>query len=439
MPKYYSPTTENPIGGINPGQQDPNAIEAEVPNLRFGYSGLNKIYRKRALDDEIMLDKQTGEMLYKRVEDGKIVSYVREKIDVHNYMTQLKILMEDNAKEYIRPSTKNCSAYSDTHFVTTNIDLLDFDFHEDDKVRSMLDGSIIYNPHKKKISFTQETNGVFFFLQGRPRDQAVISILNSFYNAYYKNYDGDDPDILAIKEKYEEENSSYELSQAVVNYTIGYYQNDGTLYAETTDDGLVRVNELSYVPFPYKGIYPREEVAYAKIQINSISVPKLASALNLMEEHAGLNPGAVSLSSDFTDNIDLEFQTLLMSTFITTTDPNITPPIGNNMFPSMMLTMEELEVITSRISTMASASGIYINPKEPDEVQWSRIKLWVEPTTNVYATGEVEELESDNNMDILDKYFGKTETKIGGFTLDETELDQYYIETVNTLSIQLPW
>ena len=46
-------------------------VNTESPNMRFGYSGLDLTLRKRAVKDEVLIDKRTGEMLYKRKEDGK--------------------------------------------------------------------------------------------------------------------------------------------------------------------------------------------------------------------------------------------------------------------------------------------------------------------------------------------------------------------------------
>ena len=64
-------------------------VESLVPNSRFGTTFLDTKYRDRAIDDEVMIDKLTGEILYRR-KDGIYLWNERERIHVYEHFTQIK-------------------------------------------------------------------------------------------------------------------------------------------------------------------------------------------------------------------------------------------------------------------------------------------------------------------------------------------------------------
>jgi hypothetical protein len=67
-------------------------ITYENDNIRFATTALNEIYTDYAVNDEIMLDKMSGQMSYKRKEDGQIIRPVYTRNDrvedlVHSIMS----------------------------------------------------------------------------------------------------------------------------------------------------------------------------------------------------------------------------------------------------------------------------------------------------------------------------------------------------------------
>lgn len=393
------------------------------PNMRFGASFLSFDNHKEAVNDEVLMDKRTGQLVYKRNSDGKLIYYAQENMHLNNYMSQLKTIITNHKRSYIRPIPSNCTHCDDTFFMSYNIETIDFFFDENEEKQKLIDGGILLNPKPTPHSFTQETNGFFVNLTGRPRDRALISFLVSIYDRYYKYYDGDDAESLAKKELYEL--SGYDMSQAVVNYTVTYYTSTDEVYARQTTDGYVRINEVSFIPFPYAGIYPRTQVAYAKIQINSISTPKLADALNLV------NNSTVSekkLYNRVLDYDDVAFITCNISIFTTTTDQSFTVPETENCTPILVMGWEEFEEELVNAKAGGGSSGILISVEEPDETGWEDITIWAERLRDVYGSGDADETGAVTNLDELERNFGSIEYHDGKLTLDVKDVEDYYVE-----------
>ena len=402
---------------------DSNAT-VNTPNMRFGASFLDFANHKHAVNDEVMMDKRTGQLVYKRNTDGKLIYYAQENVHLNNYMRQLKTLMTNNRQTYIRPIPSNCEYCDDTFFISYNTELIDFYFNEDEENKSLISGGKLLNPHPVAHSFTQETNGFFINLTGRPRDRAAISFLTSIYDRYYKDYNGPDEEAINIRTMYDL--PGYNMSQAVVNYTVTYYDSTNQVYAQQTADAYVRINEVSYVPFTYEGIYPRTSVAYATIKINSISTPKLAKAIELLgsdAEHA--------LFDTLLDNDDFKFITCNVSIFITTTDQNFSLPTTENTFIILTMGWSEFEEeLVNAKSGGGGASGIVVSVEEPDTTAWSDITIWREIIRDVHGIGDEESTGAETNIDELEKSFGSIEYHSGNFTKNVHDIDDYYVRTI---------
>lgn len=401
-----------------------SASQSHSPNMRFGASFLSFEYHDKAVNDEVLMDKRTGELVYKRNSDGRLIYYAQENVHLNNYMRQLKTLINNHRRSYVRPIPKNCEYCDDTFFMSYNIELIDFAPAEDAEQKTLIDGAVLVNPNPQAHSFTQETNGFFVNLTGRPRDRALISFLVSKYDKYYKNYDGDDAESLAKKELYKLE--GYDMSQAVVNYTVTYYTSTDEIYAKQTTDGYVRINELSFIPFTYAGIYSRTQVAYAKIQINSISTPKLVDAIALLKNST---VSEKALYNRILDYDDVAFITCNISIFTTTTDQSFTVPATENCTPILVMGWEEFEEELVNAKTGGESTGILVSIDEPDETGWEDITIWAERVRDVYGDGEDDETGATTDIDQLEKNFGSIAYHDGKLTLDINDTDDYYVET----------
>lgn len=393
-----------------------------APNMRFGASFLDyKQYNKmRAVKDEVMMDKRTGELVYKRNTDGKLLYFAQENFHLNTYIRQIKSLMTDNKKTFVRPNSTNCEDIKDVYFLSYNIDMIDFEFI-DNAPQTLMDGGAIRNPIDERHSFVQETNGFFVQVNGRPRDRALVSYLTALYDKTYKHYEGADADSLERKAMYDL--PGYDNSNAVVNYTVSYYDNDGKVVAEDTGDGYVRINEVSYIPFVYAGIYPRNRVANAKIRINTVSAPKLSVAKTLLTTEPEL-----ALLESVTDNEDIGFISLNVGIYISTSDPDFTTPEKTYTVPMLVMGWEEWEEELARAKGSGAGSGILISVTEPDPTEWEDVGFWGEIIRYVYPDGTEEETEHETDLEAVEKSFTATEFSDHILTTDRNDAANYWVE-----------
>lgn len=399
-----------------------NGSKRIAPNMRFGASFLDykKHNKMRAMNDEVMMDKRTGELVYKRNTDGKLLYFAQENFHLNTYIRQIKALMNDNRKTYVRPNSSNCEGINDVYFLSYNIDMIDFEFI-DNAPQTLLDGGSIRNPIDVGHSFVQETNGFFIQVNGRPRDRALVSYLTALYDKTYKHYDGEDPEALLRKEMYEQ--PGYDNSNAVVNYTVSYYDADGKVVAEDTSNGYIRINEVSYVPFVYQGIYPRTRVAKAMIRINMVSAPKLAVAKTLLSTEPEL-----ALLEAVTDNEDIGFISCNVGIYISTSDPDFTTPEKTYTVPMLVMGWEEWEEELARAKSGGAGSGILIAVKEPDPTEWEDVGFWGEIIRYVYPDGTEEETDHETELETVEKSFTSTEFSNHILTTDMTDAANYWVE-----------
>lgn len=394
-------------------------VSSYAPNMRFGTSFLSLDHHARAVDDEVLMDKRTGQIVYKRNTDGKLIYYAQENMHLNNYMRQLKTLMTENRKTYIRPSITNCEDCEHVYFISYNIETIDFAF-ADPRKPTFMTGGILENDSPVEHSFVQETNGFFIQLNGRPRDRALLSFMTALYDTYYKNYDGTDPVALERKAMFDLPN--YDTSNAVVNYTVRYYDGTGKVVAESTADGYVRANEISYVPFVYEGIYPRSMVAYATIKINSISTPKVASLRDI-----NLTDGQDILFQALFDNVEFAFISCNISIFVCSEDPHFTMPTPSNTISLLVMSWEEFEEELVRAKTGGGSSGIVIDVTEPDPIDWEDITIWAEIIRYVNSDGTETETDHKTNVDDLEHAFESIEYCDGILTPDINAVEDYYV------------
>lgn len=396
--------------------------EVKTPNMRFGTSFLSFDKHEHAVKDEVLMDKRTGQLVYKRDTDGKLIYYAQENFHLNNYIRQLKALMTKYRRNYERPTVNNCTCYPDTYFVSYNIEMIDFFFTDDDTEKSLLNGSVLMNKYPEEHNITLEQNGFFVNLTGRPRDRALISFLTAIYDKHYKYYVGEDEESLTKKEYYKL--PTYDMSQAVVNYTVTYYDNRGNVYAGgMPTNGYVRVNEVSFIPFNDWVTYDRDTVSYATLRINSISTPKLAEAARLLA-----TANERKILSMVTDNEDISFMSCNISAFMTTTDKDFILPTDKNCIPMLVMGFEEFETELINAKEGGGASGIIVSVEQPDMIDWEDATLWFELVRKVYIPGEEDPTGAETDIEDLENGFGMIEWFHTKFTQNASETEHFLIQ-----------
>lgn len=406
--------------------------ETFTPNTRFGATFLDVLLNKRAVNDEVMLDKEAGDLVYKRKEDGRILWYSQENIPIYQFMSQLRSRADAYAN-YTYPD-EDSAAYRDSYLMTCLLDVKDWEFDttEDelpDTEHSLLKGEKLRNCYPDAFSVSQEANGFFIQLNIAPKDLAYIQLLNSRYNLEYESYTGEDEDSLAKKKLFDEFN--YASGQFNVNYTITWYDLNGDVKATETADGYVCANELCFIPYKKSSIYKRSVVNSAKLSINYISAPKLTEAIELCK-----TPAEKTMINAVKDNCDLAFQTMNFTFFISTTDDNLYLPSWINHSEILMLMgIKDMEDAMERAAGSGGGNGIVVSVHEPDEKTWKHTNLWVELMRKFIPPTEEHYLGSPTTIGKLEDEMKGIEHVYTKLSLDQNSIHDFYVEKTGEINI----
>ena len=406
--------------------------ESFTPNTRFGATFLDVLFNKRAVNDKIMLDKQTGDLVYKRKTDGRIMWYSQENIQIYQFMSQLRS-RSDAYNDYKYPD-EDSPVYRDSYLMSCLLDVKDwtFDKAEDElegTEHSLLKGEKLKNCYPDAFSVSQDANGFFIQLNITPKDFAYIQLLNSRYNLEYENYVGEDEQSLAKKKLFNEFN--YASGQFNVNYTITWYDLAGEVKDTETADGYVCANELSFIPYKKSKIYKRNVVNSAKLTIKYISAPKLTEGLALCT-----TPAEKTMINAVKDNEDLSFQTMNFTFFITSTDDNLYLPNWVNHSEIMLLMgIEDMEAAMDRAASSGGGNGVVTSIHEPDEKTWKHTGLWLEMMRKFIPPSEEHYLGSPTTLGKLEDEMKGIEHVYTKFSLDKKSVNDFYVEKTGEINI----
>ena len=102
---------------VRPVQSEDRPTYITKPDIRFATTVLSHEFRDYAVEDEMMMDKMTGEIFIKRPSDGRVLSYEQNKKYLYDLMLELRILLTNNTKfTYNKESPYGC-------YISTNYDL----------------------------------------------------------------------------------------------------------------------------------------------------------------------------------------------------------------------------------------------------------------------------------------------------------------------------
>lgn len=405
------------------------SVSSIQPNLRFGTSFLDTKYRERGVNGEVLMDKRTGEIAFKRVSDGSIIYFDRENLKLDDYITQISAL-KNTKVDYEYPSKNNMEDISDTFFMTTLIDLQNFTTQENGEYS---EGNIFtndlvgLNDSDGEFTFSQEMNGIFLNLMARPRDLRVIDFCSAIYNELHK--DSKDDYIVSLKSQ-----DGFEESDAKVEYivTVCDMNYQKTQYTKTA---YVRLNQFNLSLFNDINI-KRNNCKYATIKIKSVCLHKLTNEVfEYIENTPDVKETYSSLLDDSVNGKHVIALTHLYVGSFITNDVYLKLPTDYDNPYNRILSFIQLPAFESALDTISKVSyrdGVYINPAEPSKEITRGISLWVERFRNVYAKGETEKLEgSITDIDEIENLFGRVETIDGNLTEDSTDLKGFFVGLKN--------
>lgn len=315
-----------------------------VPNERFAASFLNTKYRDRAVPDEVLMDKTTGSLVYKRL-DGSFMCYDRENIDILEIANKLHSVYV-NDKTAIYPTKINSNDYENTHLMGVQYDLQSFSYKESFLTR-FEDGAVLENNINTAFSISHEMNGFFIKAVASPRDVSLINLLSSVCDRYFRTYEGDKEAFLAIKNLLKT-NPLYQGSNVEIGYTLRYYKNE-VLSKEISGIGYGKIQEISYIPFSDLEIKSYEEAEYITLSIDSITLPKVKYGYVIKEEH--FTNEELELYEKIKDLNDISLKYLDVYTFTTITDIPYIVPNKENSRINLYLRMNVVERLFSETVT----------------------------------------------------------------------------------------
>lgn len=403
------------------------SITITDPNVRFGTTFLNTDYALRAVKDEVLMDKTTGELVYKRYNDGKFLYYNRERIDVDEFYLQLQIILND-ALFWI-PDAADTS-YLITYLMMSQYNLNEFDF-DPNYPSNFEDGGKKKNVNNDMFTISNESTGFIANIASRPRDEAMINFVTSKYDNYYKNYTGNDPEILRHTSRFN--NPCYEGSNIEIQYKLTWVK-DGNSVFSNTYTGYAKANQLSFIEFPNYTPPSYDDVDSVNLQIINVSIPKLKFGKEIITDQA-----ENIMLNKLIDSQEIRLTSCNIITTITENNELFMMPDQNCCTVLLLDSIRNVSNYLEMIKSIGGGGGILLSTEYPSDNKWRNMKLWLERFRDVDPGGELVDVGSDTSFDDLEAYFGKPLPIPSSLTLDEYNRDGFYIGIKKTRSMTLQW
>lgn len=411
------------------------SVSSRTPNLRFGTSFLNTKYRDRAVGDEALMDKSTGEIALKRKSDGQFIYFNREEINIESWLLYMRSVYESNLRT-VHPTDKNCTEYAKTYLIGTQFDLEEFKSNlmdkEGNRINDFSKGALLLNPDPKAYNISHEMNGMFVDVKANTRGVQLVNLISSIYDRYFKNYSGSVPSHIAEKNKFIK--SAYETSTVEVNYTITYTNKDGST-SNSTFSGYCGLNKPSYIMFDDYAIRSRKDVLYATLTINYVTLPKVKAALEIKDTVFSNDEKA--LYDRLLDENTIELKCMDIFTYTTTSDTTYAlPPDSTKMV--FLMTAPNVEETFSRLSTISNGHGVTTKLLSPTDDEWYRLGEWNEKIRMALKKGDTEDLGAKTSISDMEAFFGKIEEVEAPFILNINEYG-FYLKELSRTRITMPW
>lgn len=396
------------------------------PNQRFATTALSTKYRVKAVNGEILKDEVTGEIFYKRKEDGKVVSFFQNKKQIQDLVLELRILLNTNMGFRYPADTES------SFFISTNYDLT---LLNKEKLLDIYTSNLsIDNSNKDSIytyhfKISNVCNGFFMEVDSRDCDKPAIEVTTNYYNQFMKNYVGDSALFLAEKEKFNK--TKWEESNATIRYRVKCIKGGMTKIYECED--YVRMNEHCFINLPDLDImtdfggHPES----MEIFIDQITFDKL----QFMFKNAGLIGGNYStlLKKYMYEDNRLEVQLANVMYFVDR--PEDWEELGNEIVVAFMDTPYFFEYM-GNVATLNDNGDFIFSVRRPYSNEWKVNGVWAEMIRTIDINGDVKNTGSENSdrWRELEEIFGPNRIHHGKFTFDETKRDHFPLADRITIS-----
>ena len=375
--------------------------ENKNANTRWAYTALSYEHREYAVNDEILIDKQTGKFYYKRP-DGVIVESESSKSsfqiiqEISNVIHQVE---NDGTFEF--PTSTNSILVSATYPLSSRVDNLNL----------IKDIGII-----KDFEFfiTKESNGFFVKVISREMDKNFIELLTQMYNDKYSNAN---------------------KNNCTMGYKIQLTMNDGsTMESYKTSD--VKMNTVSFVTLDKSELvkdttYTVDDISTITIKVTNISSHKIKGMID--DERLQTEP----YSSIVSDDKQIQITDILIHSFVDTIEelPQYSDIRIESISSSITvkdiadssggMSKEDKKKFEDLIAKVNAMPVVYMQETEPEN--WKAGDMWYKLYDIIGNTGPSEHASNlmvknaTFNKDELEKFLISNDT-----VLTDKEMDTYY-------------
>ena len=392
-----------------------------TPNVRFGGTFIDRKYKNYAWNGEAVIDKITGEILFKRKEDGKLVSFVQNDKYIHDIMVELRILMKNHVA-YVYPSGQ--SAF----FISTDYDVEDIGGLKVDVIAgkdATFSNTSLVADRRFEFNLSKNTNGFFIRPMVRDTDKNVIEYLCNEYDNLYRGYNGDNEEYQAEAVKFDDE--EYAGSTASVDYTVDVTGTPTTGGADTTTSisgaKYIRVGEETFIQLPSNISDIYTSITTTKVSINSISFDKIHTMIARAKVDEDLN--AIKDYLIAPDNSIYLRQVNIMGYIDSASD---IIQNKNSVITCLMQASEASEYL-GYVDKLAGSSGFIPLESRPTAAVWTNNNAWAEIIRTVNGSGLTTETKHETDVKDLEKFIYNTAGLTTNFTFDKMSLNDIFIES----------
>ena len=406
-----------------------NLTAVTEPNVRFGATFLNTDYSSRAVNDEVLMDKTTGELAYKRPIDGRFLYCDREKFDTDDFYIQLQVML-NNSSFWLPDSTD--SIYTTSYLMMVQYNLNEFTF-DPAYPMNFEDGGKKKNSNNDSFTISRQATGFITKISSRPRDEALINFVTAKYDNYYKNYTGNDQESVRRMLLYKDPN--YEGASIEVRYRLAWLKN-GNEHFSNDYTGYVKANQVSFIEFSNYTPPTTSEADSVKLQILSISLPKFSLGNEIIT-----NQSENVILKKITDSQEIRLTSCNITTTITENDKSFIMP--DQRYCTILL-LDTIPNMTKNIEVVGDlggggGGGVLLSAPYPSSDQWRTTKLWLERFRDVDSGGETIDTGSSTKFADLEAFFGKPLPTSSTFTMNALDTEGFYVESLGTKDIVLSW
>lgn len=402
-----------------------NVDDKEVikPNARFGTTFLNKKYKKYAVKDEAMVDKVTGEILFRRPDDGKIISFMQNNKYLHDVMIELRMLQENNLS-FKFPATED-SWFTSAEYNT--FDIMSREINALSGTSYMFDKNMVNMKDKFEFHISVDSNGFIIRPISRDTDRNLIAYYTRLYDSTYERYMGDDTGALIEKEKFKDR--SWKYSNCTIQYDITVKGLDASSSNKTqtyTAINNITINESNFIELPIDSFsFTFTEIHSIVVNITNISFHKIAHIDKKIADTPNFDKTIYNNVKTPDNNVYVENVSIMVY------EDNINEvPMSENIVNVVLTDGYFTSNYVGKVDKISSTGGFIVSAERPSYGKWTVNNIWAESFRMCRGNGEFEATGSETVWDDLEEFVHSSEGIVSTFSTDSNDPYSFYTKTL---------